>query len=112
MSVKTRQSVAEEVGSWPGVTIDDRGENGLQFLYGTVELGHMHGRHVAHLPMPRKAGDALVEAGRATAHPALPDSGWVQRLIATSDDTSEAIALFRMNYDRVTHRTKFSTRQR
>lgn len=110
MSVSTIPAVAEEIRTWPGVTIGDDGRNSVQFLYGKVELGHMHGHHVAHLPMPRKIRDALIEEGRATNHPVLPESGWIQRLIASTDDTRDVIALFRMNYDRVAKRTRFSTR--
>jgi len=110
MRVSTTPTVMEEIGNWPGVIIEDDGRNSVQFLYGKMELGHMHGHHVAHLPMPRKIRDALIEEGRATSHPVMPESGWVQRLIASTDDTRDVIALFRMNYDRATRRSRFSTR--
>ena len=39
--------IEREVKSWPGVTTGDTGrgglQGGLQFSYGRVELGHLHG---------------------------------------------------------------------
>ena len=110
MSIRTERSIAQEVGSWAGVTTGDNGRDGAQFLYGKIELGHMHGNHVAHLPMPRAIRDELIGDGRATQHPVLPDSGWVQRLITSSADTEDVIALFRMNYERASKRSRVSTR--
>jgi hypothetical protein len=109
--MRTERSIVGEVGSWSGVTTGDNGREGVQFLYGKVELGHMHGHHVAHLPMPRVIRDELIEEGRATPHPVLPNSGWVQRLIASSGDTDDVIALFRLNYERASTRSRFSTRE-
>ena len=72
-------SVKTEVTSWPGVSIGDTGRGGLQFTYGRVELGHLHGSACADLPFPKKVRDELIAAGRASAHPPLPNSGWVRR---------------------------------
>lgn len=110
MSIRTERSIAEVVGTWPGVSTGDNGREGMQFLYGKVELGHMHGNHVVHLPMPKAIRNELIEAGRATAHPVLPESGWVQRLIASAADTEDVIALFRMNYERASQRSRVTTR--
>lgn len=110
MSIRTARSITQEVGSWTGVTTGDNGRDGVQFLYGKVELGHMHGHHVAHLPMPKAIRNELIEAGRATPHPVLPESGWIQRLITSSADTDDVIALFRMNYERASQRTRITTR--
>ena len=35
--------IEREVKSWPEVTSGDTGRGGLQFSYGRVELGHLHG---------------------------------------------------------------------
>ena len=42
--------IRREVTQWPGVTTGDTGRGGLQFLYGRVELGHLHGSRFADLP--------------------------------------------------------------
>jgi hypothetical protein len=38
------------VTSWPGITTGNTGRGGLQFSYGRVELGHLHGSSFADLP--------------------------------------------------------------
>jgi hypothetical protein len=93
-------TIEREVASWPGVTTGDTGRGGLQFSYGRVELGHLHGDSVADLPFPKKVRDRLIAEGRASVHPPLPNSGWVRHRMDGSDDTEAVIELFRVNYDR------------
>jgi hypothetical protein len=92
--------IEREVTSWPGVTTGDTGRGGLQFNYGRVELGHLHGLSFADLPFPKKVRDALLAQGRASVHPPLPNSGWVRRRMDGSEDAEAVIELFRMNYER------------
>ena len=92
--------IEREVKSWPGVTTGDTGRGGLQFSYGRVELGHLHGSSFADLPFPKKVRDELIAKGRASVHPPLPDSGWVRRTMDGPDDAEAVIELFRMNYER------------
>ena len=70
---------------------------GVEFRLGNRELGHLHGDEIADLPFPRRVRDALVAAGRAAPHHALPDSGWVTRRVRTPEDVVE---LFRLSYER------------
>ena len=58
--------VKRKVKSWPGVTTGDTGRGGLQFSYGRVELGHLHGSSFADLPFPKKVRDELIAQGRAS----------------------------------------------
>jgi hypothetical protein len=92
-------TIEREVKSWPGVTTGDTGRGGLQFSYGRVELGHLHGSSFADLPFPKKVRDELIAQGRASVHPPLPESGWVRRRMDTPEDIEAVIELFRMNYD-------------
>ena len=92
--------IEREVKSWPGVTTGDTGRGGLQFDYGRVELGHLHGSSFADLPFPKKVRDELLAKGRASVHPPLPESGWVRRRMDGPEDAEAVIELFRMNYDR------------
>ena len=92
--------IEREVKSWPGVTTGDTGRGGLQFSYGRVELGHLHGSSFADLPFPKKVRNELIAQGRASVHPPLPDSGWVRRTMDGPDDAEAVIELFRMNYER------------
>ena len=98
--------VEREVLEWQGVTTDDTGRGGLQFSYGRVELGHLHGSSFADLPFPKKVRDELIEEGRASVHPPLPDSGWVRRRMEGPEDARAVIELFRMNYDRAKARAE------
>jgi hypothetical protein len=100
MNDELRAAIEREVTSWPGVTTGDTGRGGLQFRYGRVELGHLHGGSFADLPFPRKVRDELIATGQAAVHPPLPDSGWVRRQIDGPADAEAVIALLRMNYDR------------
>lgn len=99
-----RDSVAGEIASWPGVTTSDNGRDGTAFHVGRVELGHLHGQAVAHLPFPRKVRDRLLAEGRVRPHPVMPDSGWSERRIGGQADRDDVIGLFRLNYDRVRER--------
>ena len=92
--------IEREVESWPGVTTGDTGRGGLQFSYGRVELGHLHGSSFADLPFPKKVRDELIAQGRASVHDPLPNSGWVRRRMDAPEDVEAVIELFRMNYDR------------
>lgn len=92
--------IERTVTGWPGVTTGDTGRGGLQFRYGRVELGHLHGGSCADLPFTRKLRDGLIATGQAEIHPPLPDSGWVRRQMDGPADAEAVIALLRMNYDR------------
>ncbi len=92
--------IEREVKSWPGVATGDTGRGGLQFSYGRVELGHLHGSSFADLPFPKKVRNELIAQGRASVHPPLPNSGWVRQRMDGPEDAEAVIELFRMNYDR------------
>ena len=106
MSDEPLALIEREVKSWPGVTTGDTGRGGLQFNYGRVELGHLHGSSFADLPFPKKVRDELIAQGLASVHPPLPDSGWVRRKMDGPEDAQAVIELFRMNYDRAKARTE------
>jgi hypothetical protein len=99
-------TIAREVESWPGVTVGDTGRGGLQFNYGRVELGHLHGSSFADLPFPKKIRNELIAAGRASVHDPLPNSGWVRRRMEGPGDSEAVIILFRVNYDRARARAE------
>ena len=100
MHDEPQRTIEREVASWPGVTTGDTGRGGLQFSYGRVELGHLHGSSFADLPFPKKVRNELIAQGRASVHPPLPDSGWVRQRMDGPEDAEAVIELFRMNYDR------------
>ena len=106
MNSEPLTTIEREVESWSGVTTGDTGRGGLQFTYGRVELGHLHGSSFADLPFPKKVRNELIAAGRASVHDPLPNSGWVRRRMDVPGDAEAVIELFRMNYDRARARAK------
>jgi Ni,Fe-hydrogenase I large subunit len=101
-----RKEIEREVSSWHGVAAEAHRFGGVEFRLGKVELGHLHGDYLADLPFPTKLRNELVEGGRAEPHHALPSSGWVTRRIDDPSDVDDVVALFRLNYDRLTARGK------
>ena len=99
-------TIEREVTSWMGVTTGDTGRGGMGFYYGKIELGHLHGDSFADLPFPKRVRDGLIEEGRASVHPPLPDSGWVRRRMDGPEDVEAVIDLFRENYDRARARAE------
>ena len=96
------ETIAAEVGSWPGITVD-RGEIGeVAFKLGRRELGHVHGDFAAHFSFPKQQWHELAGQGRIGHHPVFPDKiGPAQRVIHDDNDVADVIALFRMVYERV-----------
>lgn len=94
-----RDTIREEVLSWPGVTEQPHRFGGIEFLLSGRELGHLHGNRLADLPFTRVIRDQLVAAGRARRHHVLPESGWVTYDIHSEADVEGAIALFRLSYE-------------
>jgi ribonuclease BN (tRNA processing enzyme) len=103
------RAIQEAVLSWTGVTSHAHRFGGIEFRLGKVELGHVHGDHLADLPFPTALRNDLVQKGRARPHHVLPSSGWVSRPIDDAADVDEVIALFRLNYDRLARRRKTSS---
>jgi hypothetical protein len=100
VTARAAERISAEVGSWPEVHVENHRFGGVEFLVGRRELGHLHGDHIADLPFPRRVRDELISSGRARAHHALPDSGWVTFPIDAEVDVERAIELFRLAYER------------
>lgn len=94
--------IQAEVGGWPGVQVASHRFGGIEFRVDGHEIGHLHGDRLADLPFPVRMRRELVEAGRALPHHVLPDTGWVSYRIHSPDDVPGAIALYRLNYERIT----------
>lgn len=93
--------IKQEVLGWPGVTTEPHRFGGVEFRVNHREIGHLHGSHLAHLPFTKRIRDELVASGRAVSHHVLPNSGWVSFYVRGTQDVADAIALFRLNYDRL-----------
>lgn len=95
-------AIVDEVSGWSGVTAAPHRFGGIEFRVAGHEIGHLHGERLADLPFPVRMRRELVEGGRALPHHVLPDSGWVSYRIHGPEDVPGAIALFRLNYERIT----------
>ena len=96
--------IEREVLSWPNVTAHPHRFGGIEFHVNQHEIGHLHSDRLADLPFPVRVRRELVADGRASPHHILPDTGWVSYYIRSAADLAGAIALFRLNYDRLTSR--------
>jgi hypothetical protein len=100
-NVNFSERITAEVGSWPGVEVDDGELGELAFKVGTRELGHLHGEHAAHFGFPKSIWHQLHDQGRIEGHPVFPGKiGPASRRIDTDDDVRDVIEMMRLNYDR------------
>ncbi len=105
LSVDERaEHILREVTGWPGISTATGQYGETEFVVGGRSIGHVHGGYQADIPFPRRIRDELVAAGRTGPHHVHPDSGWTTLYIRTDAEADEAIALLRINYDRVGHR--------
>lgn len=102
--VDASEKISREVGSWDGITSRPHRFGGVEFRFGRVELGHMHGDSLADLPFPKATRDSFIASGRAEPHHVLPDTGWLSRRMRSDSDVDDVIRLFRVNYERIAKR--------
>ena len=101
----TTTTIAEEVEAWPGVHGEYGSRGEYSFKVGAREIGHLHGERVLHIGFPKAIWHELHDAGRIDYHPVFPNKpGFGSRAIASEEDRRDAIALLRLNYDRVIER--------
>ncbi len=99
------ERITDEVTSWPGVSIGKNARGGEAFVVGRREIGHLHGDHALHTGFPKDTWTELKAEGRITDHPVFPGKpGPAARALRSEQDVDDAIALLRMNYDRVIER--------
>ena len=98
-------TIAEEVEAWPGITAGHGSRGEYAFRVGAREIGHLHGERVLHIGLPKPLWHELHDAGRIDYHPVFPGKpGFGARTIRDEDDKRDAIAILRLNYDRVVER--------
>jgi hypothetical protein len=99
------ERITAEVGSWPGVVVDDGELGELAFKVGHRELGHLHGEHAAHFGFSKAIWQQLHAEGRIEGHPVFPGKvGPASRRVETDDDVRDVIELMRINYHRTMER--------
>jgi hypothetical protein len=99
------ERITDEVTSWPGVIAGPGRRGEFAFKVGGREIGHLHGDRSAHFGFPKPVWRELREQGRIEPHPVFPDTeGPGARRIVDDADVRDAIALLRLNYDRIVSR--------
>ena len=93
------ERIQTEVLSWPEMSAHPHRFGGVEFQYGTREIGHLHGNRLLDVPFPSKLRDELVATGRAEPHHVLPESGWISFHMREAADVDAAIALLRKSYE-------------
>lgn len=96
------ERIEREVMGWDGVEGRPHRFGGVEFRVNGHEIGHLHGDRLADLPFPRRTREELVAAGKARPHHVMPQTGWVSYPIRAASDEEGAVALFRLNYERLT----------
>ena len=94
------RQIQQEVGSWPGVSVEAYGGGMTFFHVGRREIGHLHGSRLADLPFPVRIREQLVAAGKVDLHYLHPKTGWATYYIRSEDDVAPIVELFRLNYER------------
>ena len=100
-------SIEREVLSWPGVwkKRDENGPGGVGvtgYRLGRRQIGHVHDDGHADFRFPKEVRDELIQSGKATAHPAFPNSRTTASYrVRIARDLPGVLELFRMGYERV-----------
>lgn len=97
--MSARSEIESAVLAWPGTSAHPHRFGGVEFQFGTREIGHLHGNVLLDIPFPTKVYDELIAAGLAQPHHVLPDSGWISFRIRAAEDIEAAIALLKRSYD-------------
>jgi hypothetical protein len=90
--------LADEVSSWPNVSVHSHRFGGQEFRFGKAEIGHLHSNGTVDIPFPRAIRDALLEEGQAEAHRWVPNSGWTTFRVRSDADVGHAVELLRVSY--------------
>jgi hypothetical protein len=100
MSVPNAQkTITQTLVSWEGVSTALHRFGGIEYRFGTRELGHIHGDHLVDIPFPKKVRDEIVNAGLAEPHHILPETGWVSFYLQEETDIQSAVELLRRSYE-------------
>lgn len=106
MNEELLKQIEREVLGWSGIwkkrDENDPGGIGVTgYRLGRKQIGHVHDDGHADFRFPNEVRDELIRTGRATLHPAFPDSRTTASYqIRSTEDVPGAVELFRMGYER------------
>jgi hypothetical protein len=90
--------ITATVTTWRGVSSAPHRFGGVEYLFGTREIGHIHGESLVDIPFPIAVRNEIVSAGLAEPHHVLPDSGWISFYLRVPADVERALALLQRSY--------------
>jgi hypothetical protein len=91
--------IANELNTWPGVTIERRADGAALVVYEHVELGVLYpDRGEAELPVLGPEHDELIEHGDAEPAEVTPDSTGVSHSLRGPSDVTAVLELFDRRY--------------
>jgi hypothetical protein len=89
--------IANELDSWPGVSVQRRADGAVLVRYESLELGVLdRDRGIAQLSFPNPERDELVEHGDAAPADSMPDS--VSHDVQGPGDITAVLELFDRRY--------------
>jgi hypothetical protein len=90
--------IRSEAETWAGVTVGPHRFNGIEFLLGKAEIGHLHGSSLLDIAFSKPVRDVLVREGIAQPHHVAPETGWISFYLRQPADVDTALWLLRVSY--------------
>ena len=100
------ETIQQAVSPWEGVSVKPHRFGGVEFNFGTAEIGHIHLHGLLDIPFPVKIRNQLLAEGLVSKHHVLPDSGWISFRVRSEGDLERAVWLLRLSYLRYRLRRK------
>ena len=93
-----KADLVAETGAWDGIEVRPHRFGGTEFLVEGREIGHIHEWGLVDIPFVGPLGAAVRDAGLATRHHILPNSGWATTFVETPADRDRVRDLYRLSY--------------
>jgi hypothetical protein len=93
-----KAELVADTTEWEGIEARPHRFGGTEFVLDGREIGHVHEWGLVDIPFVAPLGEAVREAGLATRHHVLPDSGWATTFLETDADCDRIRDLYRLSY--------------
>jgi hypothetical protein len=84
----------------PDIKLSLHKYGGIQFNYGSKELGHLHSNGLLDIPASKTMKRTYLSKGIAQNHHVMPLSGWISFYISSKEDQKQAVDLLKEAYER------------
>jgi hypothetical protein len=84
----------------PDIKLSLHRYGGIQFNYGTKELGHLHSNGLLDIPVSKAVKSVYLSERIAQNHHVMPQSGWISFYIKSKEDQQQAVVLLKEAYER------------